>query len=115
MEAEDKAMSVYERIVNAEGSNPQWLPDLVDELCRCDETGQYLCSGARYLHAIDAQSYAPLINVLTEAAIDRDREHRYIAQLLPTLWGEDFQLKADKLRLSDNNFRRIYKRIYPDH
>ena len=52
---------------------------------------------------------------MVEAAIDRDREHRYISQLLPALWGDDFMARAEQLRISDNNFRRIYKRIYPDH
>ena len=51
---------------------------------------------------------------MAEAAIDRDREHRYLSQLLPSLWGENFMENADQLRLSDNNFRRIFKRIYPD-
>ena len=80
-----------------------------------DETGQYLCSGARYLGALDRGRYAPLVNAMVEAAIDRDREHRYISQLLPALWGDDFMARAEQLRISDNNFRRIYKRIYPDH
>ena len=68
-----------------------------------------------YLGALDRGRYAPLVNAMVEAAIDRDREHRYISQLLPALWGDDFMARAEQLRISDNNFRRIYKRIYPDH
>ncbi len=113
MEPQEKAMGVYEQIVNAESSSPADLPELVKGLIACDESGQYLCSSARYLNALNAEGYAPLINQLVASAIDRDREHKYISQLLPSLWGDDFMEKADSLRLNDNNFRRIFKRIYP--
>lgn len=115
MEQPDNAMGVYEEIVNAESASPEELPALVDRLAICDESGQFLCSGARYLHALNSTGYAPYVDRMVDAAIDRDREHKYIAQLLPALWGEDFMQRADKLRISDNNFRRIFKRIYPDH
>ena len=46
------------------------------------------------------------------ASIDKDREHKYIGDLL-TLWGDDYQNRVDELNASDNNFRRIYKRLYP--
>ncbi len=94
-------MEIYETLVDAESSAPDRLPALVAGLVDSDETGQYLCSGARYLGALDRGRYA--------------REHRYISQLLPALWGDDFMARAEQLRISDNNFRRIYKRIYPDH
>ena len=108
-------MEIYETLVDAESSAPDRLPALVAGLVDSDETGQYLYSGARYLGALDRGRYAPLVNAMVEAAIDRDREHRYISQLLPALWGDDFMARAEQLRISDNNFRRIYKRIYPDH
>lgn len=114
MEMQNKALGVYEQIVNAEASAPEELPPLVEELKRCDDSGQYLCSGARYLHALSPDSYSSLVSSMVEAAIDRDREHKYISQLLPALWGEDFMQNARQLRISDNNFRRIFKRIYPD-
>lgn len=113
MDAQDKAMGVYERIVNAESTTPEQLPELAAELIACDDSGQYLCSSARYLGALNAEGYAPLINRLVASAIERDREHKYISQLLPALWGDDFMEKATSLRLSDDNFRRIFKRIYP--
>ena len=30
-----------------------------------------------------------------------------------SLYGEDYRQKAPQLVLTDNNFRRIYKRLYP--
>ena len=114
MQSIDKAMRVYEAMVDAESTASDRLDSVVAELIACDETGQYLCSGARYLHALNGPKYEKLVNAMVEAAIDRDREHRYLSQLLPSLWGENFMENADQLRLSDNNFRRIFKRRYPD-
>lgn len=108
-------MEIYEALVDAESSATDRLPALVTELMAADETGQYLCSGARYLGALDRARYGQYISAMVEAAIDRDREHRYLAQLLPALWGDDFMEHSQQLRLTDNNFRRIFKRIYPDH
>lgn len=114
MQSTDKAMEIYEALVDAESSAPDRMPALVADLVANDETGQYLCSGARYLGALNRTGYGEYINTMVEAAIDRDREHRYIAQLLPALWGDDFMERSRQLRLCDNNFRRIFKRIYTD-
>lgn len=109
----EKGMDIYEQIVNSEASNPTRLPQLVEQLEAADDTGQYLCSASRYLSAMNPAEYSPLISRMVETAIDRDRERRYISQLLPALWGDDYMLRAEQLKLSDNNFRRIYKRIHP--
>lgn len=114
MESNDNALTIYEQIVNAEATAPEQLASLITKLSACDETGQYICSSARYLGALNPEKYASHIERLVADAISRDREHRYISQLLPALWGEDFMDKADELRLRDNNFRRIFKRIYPN-
>ena len=45
--------------------------------------------------------------------IDRDREHRYIGDLIQSLYGPDYQQHAAELSATDNNFRRMYKRLYP--
>ena len=45
--------------------------------------------------------------------IDKDRERKYIGSLLEALWGADYHDNADKLRETDDNFRRIYKRMFP--
>ena len=47
------------------------------------------------------------------AAIEKDRERAYIGQLLAELWGEDYAEHADEISARDDNFRRIYKRLFP--
>jgi hypothetical protein len=79
-----------------------------------DRTGQYLASAARYLHAIDAERYAQSIKQLVAATIDKDREHKFLADILTSIYGEDYQDRAEELSNSDNNFRRIYKRLFPN-
>ena len=79
-----------------------------------DTTGQCLASAARYLHAIDAESYSRAINRLVAATIDKDREHRYLPDVLNSIYGPDYLSRAAELSAADNNFRRIYKRLYPN-
>lgn len=50
---------------------------------------------------------------MVAAAIEKDRERRYIADLLESLYGADYRDRVDQLNASDDNFRRIYKRVYP--
>ena len=47
------------------------------------------------------------------ANIEKDRERAYIGQLLAELWGEDYAEHADEISARDDNFRRIYKRLFP--
>jgi hypothetical protein len=70
-------------------------------------------SAARYLNAIDSEFYASQISRLIAAAIEKDREHRYIGDLLQGIWGTDYASRVDELNASDDNFRRIYKRLFP--
>lgn len=105
-------MQLYDRLVNNLASIETDLPSLIDQMAQVDDTGQFLCSSARFLGAIDREHYAPFINMLVEKAIDKDRERRYIGSLLKALWGDDFMQRADELREKDDNFRRIYKRVY---
>lgn len=86
---------------------------LVENMTNVDKNGQFLASAARYLQAIDPERFAEPIRSLTAATIDKDREHRYLPDLMISLYGDDYQAKAPQLILSDNNFRRIYKRLYP--
>jgi hypothetical protein len=104
----------YEYIANHIGEIDGVLDELIDNMITVDRNGQFLVSAARYLHAIDADKYGEAINRLIAAAIDRDREHRYIGDLLPALWGEDYAEHVDELNAGDNNFRRIYKRLFPE-
>jgi hypothetical protein len=73
-----------------------------------------MASAARYLNAIDAERYAEPVRTLVAATIDRDREHRYIGDLMQSLYGEDYAEHAAELSATDNNFRRMYKRLYPE-
>ncbi len=103
----------YEYIANHMGLCDDIMDDLTENMIVVDSTGQFLVSGARYLNAIDPERYAPYIRKLAEAAITRDREHRYIPDLIESLYGADYEARADELNASDDIFRRLYKRIHP--
>lgn len=103
----------YEYIANHIGLTDDIMPELVDNMIQVDPNGQFCVSAARYLNAIDACSYSCHIGRLIAAAIDKDRERAYIGQLLPDIWGADYADRVDQLSQSDNNFRRIYKRLFP--
>lgn len=111
--ADPDGLITYEFIANNIDSIDPVLPELVDNMISVDACGQFCVSAARYLNAIDAEKYAPAVSRLIAAAIDKDRERAYIGQLLPDIWGADYAERVDELNASDNNFRRIYKRIYP--
>lgn len=106
-------MGTYEYIVNNVGSCLDEMPRLIDNLRRCDVTGQFFASTARFLAAVDRETFEPYMTPLIEGAIDKDREHRYIGALLDALWGADYMEHAEELCRKDDNFRRIYKRMYP--
>ena len=102
----------YEYIANHINSIDDIIGDLVDNMITVDLNGQFIVSAARYLHAIDSEKYADAVSSLIAAAIEKDRERRYIGDLL-SLWGDDYAARAEELSASDDNFRRIYKRLYP--
>lgn len=103
----------YEFIAN----NIEHIDDLMDELVEnminVDLTGQFVVSTARYLNAIDANKYAVAIDKLVKSAIEKDREHKYLGDLIAGLWGNDYHEHAEKLSEANDNFRRIYKRLFP--
>lgn len=114
LSSDPDGMMTYEYIVN---NVDQFIPNaefLTENLKRVDLTGQFLASTSRFLCAIDRERFLPCTAPLIEAAIDKDRERRYISSLLEAIWGHDYQDHVDELNASDNNFRRIYKRIYPE-
>lgn len=111
---ENRGMSVYERIVDQAESRGAGLNELIEELKQVDTTGQFLASTARYLSAVDREYFEPWLTPLIEAAIERDRERRYIGSLLEAIWGADYEQRVEDLRASDNNFRRIYRRMHPE-
>lgn len=105
-------MLTYEYIANNVSTCSEILPELVENMRRVDTTGQFVASTARFLAAIDKEHFSSAINRLIESAIEKDRELRYLGSLLKGIWGADYESRADELRETDDNFRRIYKRIY---
>lgn len=103
----------YEYIANHINEIDDDMDYLVDNMIEVDSTGQFLVSAARYLFLIDGDKYRPAITRLIAAAIEKDRERRYIGDLLPAIWGADYAERAEELKTTDNNFRRIYKRMFP--
>lgn len=106
-------MATYDYIVNNVDTCLESMPQLVENLRRADISGQFLASTARFLCAVDRDKFSGWITPLVEGAIEKDRERRYIGSLLQAIWGDDYMEHADELRENDDNFRRIYKRIYP--
>ena len=104
----------YEYLANHIGeTEPQDLDAIIENMARVDLSGQFLASAARYLNAIDPAGYAPAIKNLVSQAIDKDREHRYLPDLLHGLYGTDYKERVNELCATDDNFRRIYKRLFP--
>lgn len=106
-------LSIYEYIANNINDIDGSMPQLVEAMINADRTGQFVVSTARYLHAIDSDKYADSIDQLVKAAIVKDRERNYLSDLASSLWGSDYVEHAQELSEHDDNFRRIYKRLYP--
>lgn len=87
---------------------------LIDNMSRVDLTGQFLASGARYLNALDPERYTEAVRRMVALTIDRDRERNFIPDLLTALYGADYAEHVEELSADDNNFRRMYKRVYPN-
>lgn len=103
----------YEYIANHIDTIEPELPWLVENMENVDLTGQFVISAARYLFAIDPVAFAPHIDKLIKAGIEKDREHRYLGDMLRQMYGADYAERADELSAIDDNFRRIYKRLFP--
>lgn len=107
-------LMTYEYIANhIDECSESDLDALVDNMVTVDLTGQFLASAARYLHAIDAERFAEPVKRLIASTIDKDREHRYLPDILNSIYGADYADRASELIVTDNNFRRIYKRLFP--
>ncbi|MDE5683246.1 MAG: hypothetical protein K2I39_03440 [Muribaculaceae bacterium] len=104
----------YEYLANHIGEcDPEAIECIIDNMERVDLTGQFMASAARYLNAIDSEGYRPAVRRLVAATIDKDREHKYLPDLLQGLYGTDYEVNAKVLCATDDNFRRIYKRLFP--
>ena len=101
----------YEYIANHINSIDDMMPDLVENMIRVDKTGQFVVSTARYLHAIDPNKFSQSIDTLIKAAIEKDRNRAYLADLVASIWGKDYQEWAAELNATDDKVRRIYKRL----
>ena len=113
LESDSNGLLTYEYIANNMGSIDDDMPELVDNMIMKDRTGQFVVSTARYLNAIDREKYAASIDLLVKAAIAKDRDHVYLGYLATSLWGADYKEHAEELSATDDNFRRIFKRLYP--
>ena len=114
-ELEEAGMGVYQEIVDHCETCGDKLNEMIDRLREVDASGQFMASTARYLAAVDREKFGPWIPILIEGAIEKDRERRYIGSLLQAIWGDDYADRVDELNNSDDNFRRIYKRIFPEN
>ena len=70
-------------------------------------------AASRYLFAIDPAAFAPHIDRLIKSGIEKDREHRYLGDMLRQMYGPDYAERSEELSATDDNFRRIYKRLFP--
>ena len=113
LEKDPNGLATYEYIVNNIGSSDGIMDELVDKIIAVDKTGQFVVSTARYLNAIDSSKYAEPISRLIKVAIEKDREHVYLRDLIASIWGTDYQEHVEELSAKDDNFRRIYKRLFP--
>ena len=112
LEKDPDGLLTYEYIANNIGSCMEDMDWLVANMTAVDLSGQFVASAARYLYAIDADGYKEFISQLIAAVIEKDREHRYLPDLIQGIWGDDYAQRVEELS-TDDNFRRIYKRLYP--
>lgn len=109
----ERGMEIYDYIVNNVSIIEPELPGLIMELNECDISGQFLASTARFLSGVAPDVFKDHISRLVECAISHDRERKYIGSLLQAIWGKDYEERASELRETDDNFRRIYRRVFP--
>ncbi len=115
LEKDETGLLTYEYIANNinNADLAQEIDDLVDNIINVDKSGQFVVSTARYLNAIDKVKYNSQIDRLIKAAIVADRERAYLPDLAASIWGNDYKERASSLIAADDNFRRIFKRLYP--
>ena len=112
LSSDTDGLLTYEYIANHMGTCDDDMPALADNIIRVDLTGQITVSAALYLHATGPDKYREIIDKLIAASLQKDREHKYIVDLLSGIWGEDYKTHVDELNRQSDNFRRIYKRGY---
>ncbi len=106
-------LAAYEHIANHVGTiDDADLNRVIDRLAEVDINGQFSVSAARYLFATDRERFASAVNRLIAIGIEKDRDRAYIGSLLQSVYGDDYAGRAAELSAADDNFRRIYKRLY---
>lgn len=115
LESDENGLLTYEYIANNINNTDfgEEVDGLIDNIIKVDKTGQFAVSTARYLNAIDREAFASQIDRLIKASIVADRDRAYLGILASSIWGDDYKERAASLIASDDNFRRIYKRLYP--
>ena len=113
LDADTDGLATYEYIANHIDVCGDDMDYLIENMARADVTGQFVISAARYLYAIDPVKFADVISRLVEIGIGKDRERRYLGAMMEQFYGADYAEHAQELSARDNNFRRIYKRLYP--
>ncbi len=112
LSSDTDGLLTYEYIANHMGACDNDMPALADNIIRVDLTGQITVSAALYLHATGPDKYKEIIDKLIAASLQKDRERKYIGDLLSGIWGEDYKSRVEELKQQSDNFRRIYKRVY---
>ncbi len=113
LESDSTGLLTYEYIANNINNIDDVIDELVNNIINVDKNGQFAVSTARYLNAIDNKKYWTQIDKLIKSAITLDRERAYLPALAASIWGDDYKQRATQLAHEDDNFRRIYKRLYP--
>ena len=111
--ADTDGLAAYEHIANHVSTIDEAdLAMVIDRIEEVDINGQFAMSAARYLFATDSERFAGAVNRLIAIGIEKDRDRAYIGSLLQSIYGADYAARAAELSASDDNFRRIYKRLY---
>lgn len=106
-------LETYDYIVNNMPGCVEDMDFLTENLIDKDATGRFLASSVKFLVSLGDDAFRPWMYRLIEGTIMKDRERRYMGGLLEAVWGADYQERVEELNRTDDNFRRIYKRIYP--
>lgn len=113
LEKDVTGLKTYEFLINNLFSlSDDNIISIIDKMSDIDNTGQYIASSARYLNAVDSNHFRDIVKKLVSIIIDKDREHRYIKDVMTAIYGEDYLEKSASYS-DDNNFRRLFKRIHP--
>lgn len=113
LSSDPDGMVSYEYLVNHTDADAGTIAATADNIIKVDTTGQFVSSAARFLSAVGGDAFREITDKLINAAIEKDRDRVYLPDLLSAIWGDDYVDHVEELRAKDDNFRRIYKRLFP--